>query len=226
MKLSKSNFLWGAIFIVAGILFILNEFTSFSIDIFDFWPLFIILPALSSMCKKGIRTGNTLALLIGIAFLLTSLDILDSSIIERLFIPVCLIFVGVVVMFKDKLAKTRPPKWVEEKFDSSKTPSYNATFSTNKAKYPHDTFTGTDINCVFGSVVLDLRDAIVTEDTIVNCYCVFGGVDIFIPQNVNLRISGTPIFGGITNKTPDYENVNAPTLYFNATTLFGGVNIK
>lgn len=226
MKSSKSNLLWGGIFIVAGILFILNEFTGFHINIFDFWALFIILPAISSMCKKGVRTGNTIALLIGISFLLTSLNLIDSSVVQRLFIPVCLIFVGIVVIFKDKLSINRPPKWVEEKFDSSKSPCFNAMFSTNKTKYPHDNFTGADMSCVFGSIVLDLRDAIVTEDTIVNCYCVFGGVDIFVPQNVNLRISGTPIFGGITNKTPEYENVNAPTLYLNITTLFGGVNVK
>lgn len=87
-------------------------------------------------------------------------------------------------------------------------------------------FEGCEANSIFGSVIIDLRDAIITEDTVINCYCVFAGIDIYVPANVNIRISGTPIFGGITNKTGDYENINAPTIFINATTMFGGVTIK
>lgn len=226
MKNKKSSFIWGVIFIAAGILYILDAFTSINIDIFDFWPLLFILPSIASMFSNGIKIGNSIFFLIGAACLLTELHIVSENTIDKLFIPVCLIIIGVVIMFKDKLSKTKPPIWVEKKFDSSNNPGYNAIFSSNKIMYPHDTFTGADISCVFGSVVLNLRDAIVTEDTIINCYCVFGGVDIHVPSNVNLRISGTPIFGGITNKTPDYENVNAPCLYINAITMFGGINLK
>lgn len=226
MKNKKSSFIWGTIFIAAGILYILDAFTSINIDIFDFWPLLFILPSIASMLSNGIKIGNTVFLLIGVTCLLTELHIINEDTTDKLFIPICLIIIGVVIIFKDKLAKTKPPIWVEKKFDSNNNPGYNAIFSSNKIMYPHDTFTGADISCVFGSVVLNLRDAIVTEDTIINCYCVFGGVDIHVPPNINLRISGTPIFGGITNKTPDYENVNAPSLYINAITMFGGINLK
>ncbi len=231
MKNRKSSLIWGLIFIAAGVLYILDTFTGINIDIFDFWPLLLILPSIANMFSNGIRIGNSLFFLIGTSFLLTSLNIVDGNVMDKIFIPVCLIAIGLVILFKDKLIKNRIPKWVEEKYENGKyeggsSNSYNAIFSSNKVMYPHDTFTGCDTSCVFGSVVLNLRDAIITEDTVVNCYCVFGGVDIHVPANTNIRISGTPIFGGVTNRTPDYENVNAPTLYINATTMFGGVTIK
>ncbi|MDE7430819.1 MAG: cell wall-active antibiotics response protein [Lachnospiraceae bacterium] len=226
MRNRKSSFIWGTIFIAAGILYILDEFTGLNIDIFDFWPLLFILPSIASMLSNGIKIGNSIFFLIGVTCLLTELNIVSEHTIDKLFIPLCLIIIGIVIMFQNKLTKAKPPIWLEKKFDSSKSPVYNAIFSSNKVMYPHDTFTGADISCVFGSVVLNLRDAIVTEDTIINCYCIFGGIDIHIPSNVNLKISGTPIFGGITNKTPDYENVNAPSLYINAITMFGGINLK
>ena len=226
MKNKKSSIIWGFIFIAAGLLYILDEFTGIHINIIDFWPLFLILPSIASMLSNGIKLGNSFFLLIGTTSLLTELHIVSSETIDKLFVPLCLILIGISIIFRDKIVKTKPPKWVSDKFDKNNIPGYNAIFSSNKIMYPHDTFTGAEMSCVFGSVVLNLRDAIITEDTIINCYCVFGGVDIHVPNNVNIRISGTPIFGGITNKTQDYENVNAPCLYINATTMFGGVTIK
>lgn len=226
MKNRKSSLIWGLIFIVAGVLYILNAFTSIKIDIFDFWPLLFILPSIASMFSKGIRISNSLFLLIGISFLLTEFNIISESTMDKLFIPCCLIVIGIIIIFKDKLIKKNIPKWVNEKDSFNKSNYYNAVFSSNKVVYPHDTFEGCEANSIFGSVIIDLRDAIITEDTVINCYCVFAGIDIYVPSNVNIRISGTPIFGGITNKTGDYENINAPTIFINATTMFGGVTIK
>lgn len=226
MKNRKSSLLWGLIFITAGILYILNAFTSIKINIFDFWPLIFILPSISCIASKGLRIGNSLFLLIGISFLLTEFGIISENTMDKLFMPCCLIIIGIVIIFKDYFIKKNIPKWVNEKIYSDKTNCYNAIFSSNKVIYPHDTFDGGEINSVFGGVVLNLNDAIITNDTVINCYCVFGGIDICVPDGINIHISGTPIFGGINNKTGDYQNANAPTLYINATAMFGGVNIK
>lgn len=226
MKNKKSSLIWGLIFIAAGILYIMDEFFGINIDIFDFWPLLLILPAIANMFSNGIKIGNSLICLIGISFILTSLNIVNGDVMEKIFIPACLIIIGILIIFRDSLIKTKPPKWVEEKFNTASSPSYNAIFASNKVMYPHEPFTGCEVSSIFGGVVLNLRDAIVTEDTIINCYCIFGGIDIHVPANVNIRISGTPIFGGVNNKTPDYNNPNAPTLFINSTTMFGGVNIK
>lgn len=102
---------------------------------------------------------------------------------------------------------------------------YSAIFSSTKFKYPNDTFTGTCINSIFGSVVLDLRDAIINEDVVINASVIFAGADIYVPSNVNIKVSSVPIFGGVSNKVYN-QNVSGPTIFINATCMFGGLDIK
>ena len=54
----------------------------------------------------------------------------------------------------------------------------------------------------------------------------FGGVDIFLPDNVNVQIKSTSIFGGVEDKRRLAELPGAPTVYVSAICLFGGVDIK
>ena len=108
---------------------------------------------------------------------------------------------------------------------SQKKPEYNAIFSSTQVKYPNEIFMGTCINSVFGSVVLDLRDAIITEDVVINATVVFAGADIYVPGNVNIKVSSVPIFGGVSNKVGG-GTPSGPTIFVNATCMFGGLDIK
>jgi len=42
----------------------------------------------------------------------------------------------------------------------------------------------------------------------------------------NVKTSSIPIFGGAANKTRPCINFNAPTIYINATCIFGGLDSK
>jgi hypothetical protein len=55
---------------------------------------------------------------------------------------------------------------------------------------------------------------------------VFGGIEINIPKDWNVKIEGTPLFGGysMNHKRPFVEN--APTVVFKGLALFGGVEIE
>ena len=53
---------------------------------------------------------------------------------------------------------------------------------------------------------------------------IFGGIDIFVPDNINVKVSSNCIFGGISNKTSVHKD--APTIYISGTCMFGGVEIK
>jgi hypothetical protein len=83
------------------------------------------------------------------------------------------------------------------------------------------------ILAAFGGVDLDFSKALLPPgDTYIDAMCVFGGVDIVVPEGVNLEISGVPIFGGIDNKYGDRRIPGAPTLHISAFALFGGIDIK
>ena len=54
----------------------------------------------------------------------------------------------------------------------------------------------------------------------------FGGIDIYVPTNVNVKVNSNSIFGGVSQKNRRPNDPNAVTVYVNATCMFGGVEIK
>ena len=69
-----------------------------------------------------------------------------------------------------------------------------------------------------------MKNANIVEDKIINATSVFGGINIFAPENVNIQVKSTSIFGGVSNKTKNKDG--QPTIYVKAFCLFGGVDIK
>lgn len=248
MKFKPSNVIWGLCFIAVGILLYCKAFLGFDISLWGLvwrlWPLFIILPCISGMLTKGFRTGTFIWLLIGIVFLLLTNGLVSGSLIRKLIAPVILVLIGLSLIFKDSFSRSRRPspsanaEYTSQSGAADASGSYggssasggvkneyNATFGSSQEKYPNEFFYGATINSVFGSITLDLRDAIITEDVVINASVIFAGADIYVPGNVNIKVSSVPIFGGVSNKTMNTQ-VSGPTIFINATCMFGGLDIK
>lgn len=56
------------------------------------------------------------------------------------------------------------------------------------------------------------------KDLVIDCFCLFGGIDICLPKDVKLEINGVPFFGGIENKYYGNKDSNI-TIYINHTTI-------
>ena len=56
----------------------------------------------------------------------------------------------------------------------------------------------------------------------------FGGIEVRVPDNWKLEISGTPVLGAMENKTRQItsENEAQPVLRIKYTAIFGGIEIK
>ena len=69
----------------------------------------------------------------------------------------------------------------------------------------------------------DLSNAIIDRDVVINAVCVFGGIDIKVPDNVEIVSEVAGVFGGIdVNK----RNSSAPyKLYIEGVSIFGGIDI-
>ena len=80
---------------------------------------------------------------------------------------------------------------------------------------------------MFCGVKCDLRNAIIENDVVINTSSIFGGIDIFLPENVKVKIKSTSIFGGVDEKKRNnVEDANTHVIYINALCLFGGVDIN
>ena len=223
------NVLWGIVLIVLGIIIGGNALGITDINIFfdGFWTLFIIVPCFIGLFKDKEKTGNLIGLLIGIVLLLCCLDILDFDMIWKLILPAVLIIIGLSLIFKN----TFDHKISEEirKLNKNKTNDneFCATFSEQNAKFDGEKFNGADLTAVFGSVNCDIKNAIIENDVVINVSTIFGGADIFVPENAKVKIKSSSIFGGVDEKRKNQtENKETHTIYINATCIFGGVDIK
>ena len=86
-------------------------------------------------------------------------------------------------------------------------------------------FKGSNIDSIFGSVQLDLTNAHIGGDRVINATSIFGGTTIIVPNNVNVKVRSNGIFGGVNNKVK-HSAEDAPTLYINGSAVFGGVDIR
>lgn len=94
---------------------------------------------------------------------------------------------------------------------------------------------------VFGGTRLDLTAAALPAgETRINVVSVFGGTEIFVPDDVAIRVTGVSVFGGVKVRglelsngifsqhgyeSPGYTRA-AQRLHIDATSVFGGAKIK
>jgi len=223
-----SNIVWGVVLIVVGLIIALNTFEITDIDLFfdGWWTLFIIVPCGIGVISSRDKTGNLIGLAIGVMLLLCCQDVIGADMIFKLIVPVIIIIIGIKLIVSgsgNQNVKEVFDKLTNENID---TPNGFAAFSKQTLNYADEVFEGAELNAVFGGVVCDLRNAVFEEDCAINVSAIFGGVDIFVPENINVKVNSTSIFGGISNKRGKNSKENTVTLYVNGTCLFGGVDIK
>ena len=218
--------LWGLVFIVVGVIIGANALGVANIDIFfdGWWTLFIIVPCFISMFEgNGSKLGNVIGLLIGIVLLLGARGLISFEIIAKLAFPVAFIIIGICMIFNETVKSKVTEKVRDGKKNGMET--LTATFSSQRVNKDNEEFKGANLDSVFGGIVLDLKRANIENEAVIKASSIFGGIDIIVPPDVNLKVKSTPIFGGVSNKITNQKE-NTKTLYIEAFCLFGGVEIK
>lgn len=225
-----SNVLWGIVLVAVGVILALNAFKITDISIFfnGWWTLFIIVPCFIGLFdNNGGKTGNIIGIVIGVLLLLSCQGIINFDIVWKLFLPIILVIIGLSFIFKNTISNSvnNKIKEINKKNNNKENKEYASTFSGQKLDFSKEEFTGCSTSAVFGGMDLDLTDAIIKEDVVINASSIFGGIDIHTPKDVNVKVNSTSIFGGVENKVKNNDS-NKVTIYVNATCLFGGVEIK
>ena len=221
-----NSILWGIALLAVSAVLILNVFQITDIDIFfdGWWTLFIIVPSFIGLFNGRDKTANIIGLLIGGFLLLACQNILDFDIIWKLIAPMIIAVIGIKMILGGFGGNRKFVKNIEANGNDFKT-SF-AAFSGQNINFDNEIFRGAELTAVFGGIKCDLRNAVFESDTVINACCIFGGTDIFLPENVNVKINSNSLFGGIDNKKHKNSNDNRYTVYLNGTCIFGGVDIK
>ena len=197
--------------------------------------------------------GNLCGIAVGVFFLLCARGILQYSMIWKLLLPAFIVIAGLKMLFGGIFSRKyieRDDNFDDDdeeddeedddeeddgKDDGEGEPvntfkrerhihRTSAIFSVRNVNFDGSVFDAAAINVIFGGVQLDLRKAIIEGDCKIHSNCIFGGVTILVPENVNVKINDSSIFGVSANKTRHHKG--APTIYIHNNTIFGVITVK
>ena len=222
------NIVYGLILVALGIIFGLNALGYTQIDIFfdGWWTLILIIPCFVGLFGGRNVWANLAGICVGSVALLICQDIITLEAVRKLILPAILVYLGISLIFKDAFGGKAAKRIKELNGKSPSQKGSYATFSTQNLNYAGQDFTGADLTAAFGNVNCELSFANIPFDCVINAYATFGKIDITLPQNINIVVRSSSIFGGVSKKRPFPPIQGVPTVFVNATCLFGGVELK
>lgn len=222
--------IWGIAIIALGVIFGGNAIGLFNIDIFfdGWWTLFIIVPSVVSLFTDKEKISSLVFLAVGVILLLAAQHVFSFEVAWKVILAAVFVGVGLGIIVKS-IFPSKNDKEVEKKVNSVKNDgnmdSQMAVFSGNDRTYNNEEFSGANLMAVFGGVELDLRKAKFTKDTVIKAFCLFGGIDIMVPEDVQVKIKSGFIFGGASDERTGDTSKGKHTIYLDAAGGFGGISI-
>ena len=222
------SILWGIALVVLGVVLALNalDITDASIFFDGWWTLFIIVPSGIGLLTERDKVGSIIGMCIGVFLLLCCRDILSFGLFWKLLVPAVIVIIGIKMIFANFFRKQGVEVYKRLVENGTEIKNGTATFSGTNLSYDNEVFEGAELNAIFGGVKCDLRGAIISGDCVINATAVFGGITLYVPEELNIKINSTSLFGGVSEEYHRKNQADRNTLYLNTTCLFGGVEIK
>lgn len=201
------------------------------------WPSLLMFIAVVQLAtRSGSLFGSGILFTIGAIFQLSHLGYLNGG-FWGAFWPIILILIGLSFIssrwkkkgaqYSADASETDLNSLGRVSLDGSRV-DRSALFTGIDCRVTSQDFTGGQLEAIFGGIECDMRDAkIMGKVASLTVTAICGGVDIRVPQGWNIVVKGTPIFGGIDDKSVMHpHDPNAPMLVIDVTAVFGGVEIR
>ncbi len=226
--------LTGLIFVVVGVGLLLDtmnvlEFWPF---VRQWWPSALMIIALGKIItRSGSLLGSGILFAIGALLQLSHLNIIDGF--WSAFWPIVLILIGIsLIAGKKKYEQYVNPSPVgnsgEIPYEHDRITS-NAVFGGSSVRVTSKHFQGGDITAAFGGLEIDMRGAEIEGNVaVLKASAILGGIELRVPPHWTVVVKGTPVLGGIEDKTIRFRDANVlgPSLVIDATVVLGGIEIS
>ncbi|WP_421977948.1 LiaI-LiaF-like domain-containing protein [Roseivirga seohaensis] len=222
------NAIVGLIFILIGTVFLLDNLDIISWHyrryIFQWENILIIVGAILILNKENAKTGG---ILMGIGVLL-NLDEwfnLDVSIFDLW--PLVFVVAGIAIVNRNKETKDDRYDPNTGNLDANKI-NDTAIFGGGDKVINSSSFKGGSLTAIFGGSTIDLTQAKLADGrNEIDVFYMFGGSKIRVPQDWNVQVSVTGIFGGMSDKRKliDPQADGNKELLIRGTAIFGGAEV-
>ena len=229
--------LWGVIITLIGVALLLDHLGVINVDhIWRFWPLILVFVGIAHLSERQHRLWGIILVVAGFLLQLNQLGFAHFT--WAVMWPILLIAVGVLIMWGSLEGPKKRPSISAfassevSRSDPRTTLNETVIFGGIERRVTTQNFQGGQITAVFGGVELDLREASMqADDVTLEINALFGGVELRLPDNWHASFRGTPIFGGLSDKSstarpPAYADANSKVLFITGSVIFGGIEIK
>lgn len=242
----SKGIIFGLLLIIAGLLFLSFNFGWIDAalrPVLFSWPMIFIVLSIISFSKRDYSFG-LISLIVGLFFLLPRIAEAYPGFISgvdtdfaRTYWPVLLILLGIMIVFRIgsgrgarrhgfrrhgfRQIESDPTENIDGRIEK------NVLFSGSESIFLSPVFTGGTINATFGGVVLDLRKTSLPEgETYLDIDAVFGGVELYIPDDWWIETRFHTVFGGVEDKRLVLQPDHTRKLILQGNLTFGGCEIR
>lgn len=230
----SSQVILGLLVVGMGVLFLLDNLNILSFrHAIGFWPLAFIVAGLLALFGQGPRSGNYMgAVLVGVGVLmmLGRTGILYVS-WDTLW-PLALIALGGLVLYRS-LGPGRVRQGVGvtlakgpgDAAGADDVIDIVAVLGGFERRVGSQDFRGGEITAIMGGCMLDLREASIVKEAVINVFTIWGGINIKVPPDWTVVLRGTPVMGGFAEKTATAP-ANGKRLVIRGYAIMGGVEVR
>lgn len=235
---------WGGVVLIVIGLFLFLQNLHLAVPYWVFsWKMLLIVVGLLFAIKHRFRGGPWFVMvLVGGIFLAE--DILPWPInLPRYGWPLVLVIVGIFILTKRphvRAAKEESRKRWAEKWEAASYQSAimsatgedyvsaSAIFGGTDRVVLSKNFQGGDITAVFGGSEINLIQADFNGTVILEANAIFGGIELIIPSNWEVKLEVNTVFGGVDDKrqVDQMTHNTGKMLILRGSCIFGGIDIK
>ena len=224
---ASSQVVLGLLVVGMGVLFLLDNLDILNFrHAIGFWPLVFIVTGCAALFGNGPRSGNYLGgvlIAVGVLMILGRLGFFYVS--WGTLWPLVMIALGGLVLYRSlgpgRVA--RPAAAAGAGADS--VVDIVAVLGGFERRISTQDFRGGEITAVMGGCALDLREASIVKEAVINVFTIWGGINIKVPPDWTVVLNGTPLMGGFSEKTvapPD----GSKRLVITGYAIMGGVEVR
>ena len=220
----SGHLIFGLLIIVVGVLFTLDN-----LDIADagrffrYWPLGLIAVGIAKVFDARSNgtspLGGVIFAGVGSWLLLDNLGYIDVSFLQ--FWPVLLVVIGGIIVWQGLRGREKAIGTTGTDTISAVAVLSGVNRGSNSAS-----FRGGELTAFMGGCEIDLRQAAIHGEAVIDVFAMWGGIDIRVPDDWTVIGRVTPLLGGFDDKTRPPQGSGSHTLIIRGAVIMGGIEVK
>jgi predicted membrane protein len=224
---ASSQVVLGLLVVGMGILFLLDNLDILNFrHAIGFWPLAFIVAGCVALFGNGSRSSNYMGgVLVAIGVLMIAGRMGFFYVSWGTLWPLVMIALGGLVLYRSLGPGRVARPGMAEGVGAENVVDIVAVLGGFERRVTTSDFRGGEITAVLGGCELDLREASIMKEAVINVFTIWGGINIKVPPDWTVVLNGTPLMGGFSEKTvtpPD----GSKRLVITGYAIMGGVEVR